>query len=433
MAAAFLYRDEAAKRDTLETYGRGTPDDWLERNVYTPHSARPILMHARDRPRPVRVPRHRDLLVQIAWIPFWAAGVINGVGHYLGYRNFETEDASRNIVPIGILIGGEEFHNNHHAYGSSAKLANEWWELDIGWVYICALEALGLASVKKVSPRVSFSRASSGIDVDTLRAVVLNRFHVLKLYGRRVLSPVLHGENGDSAGFTRRQLDRVRRLMIREDADAQLRADPHTRQWLEAALERSPKLRTVYQFMQQLRTLCGRNHRQERRRPQAPASLVRRRRSQRHSRPARIRVAAAGVHHAAGITRRRAQRALAPSGCKRSPATKIRGPGSAMSLTEIVGAACVAALVTVLLIGASRAQSSDDPAAHLAALETELGRLEHEIGIIEDTKAIKRLQRAYGYYVDKKLSREIGTLFADDPATTTPSLGAWVCMSGRRG
>ena len=254
---AFLYRDEAANEATLDNYGRGAPNDWLERNVYTPHNVLGILIMLAIDLVVFGLPGIAIFIAQIAWIPFWAAGVINGIGHYLGYRNFETEDASRNIIPLGVFIGGEEFHNNHHAYGSSAKLANKWWELDIGWVYICMLEALGLASVKKVSPRVSFSRASSVIDVDTLRAVVLNRFHVLKLYGRRVVSPVLHGEPSDHGGFTRRQLDRVRRLMIREDSDAQLRADPHTRQWLETALERNPKLRTVYQFMQQLRTLSG--------------------------------------------------------------------------------------------------------------------------------------------------------------------------------
>jgi stearoyl-CoA desaturase (delta-9 desaturase) len=254
---AWLYRDEAAKPSTLETFGRGAPNDWLERNVYTPHSLAGLLVLLGIDVVLFGVPGIVVYVVQIVWIPFWAAGVINGIGHYWGYRNFETEDASRNIVPIGILIGGEEFHNNHHAYGSSAKLANKWWELDIGWVYIRMLEMLGLASVKKIAPRVSFTRASGGIDGDTLRAVVLNRFHVLKLYGRRVLAPVLHGETGDHPGFTRRQLGRVRRLMIREDADAQLRADPRTRQGLEAALEHSPKLRTVYQFMQQLRTLSG--------------------------------------------------------------------------------------------------------------------------------------------------------------------------------
>jgi stearoyl-CoA desaturase (delta-9 desaturase) len=252
---AWLYRDESAKTDTLDTFGRGTPDDWLERHVYTPHSLSGVLLLALLDLLAFGLPGIAIFVVQIVWIPFWAAGVINGIGHYWGYRNFETEDAARNIVPIGILIGGEEFHNNHHAYGSSAKLANKWWELDIGWVYIRMLELLGLASVKKVAPQASFSRASVGIDGDTLRAVVLNRFHVLKLYGRSVLSPVLHGEASGEPGFTGRQLARVRRLMIRDDV--RLRADPHARQWLETALERSPKLRTVYQFMQQLRTLCG--------------------------------------------------------------------------------------------------------------------------------------------------------------------------------
>ena len=101
------------------------------------------------------------------WIPFWAAGVINGVGHYFGYRNFETQDASRNIIPLGILIGGEEFHNNHHAYSYSAKLANKWWELDMGWVYIRLLEICGLASVKRVSPRTAFTPGKSTIDSET--------------------------------------------------------------------------------------------------------------------------------------------------------------------------------------------------------------------------------------------------------------------------
>ena len=120
--------------------------------------------------------------------------MINGIGHYLGYRNFETQDASRNIIPLGVLIGGEEFHNNHHAYCYSAKLGNKWWELDIGWVYIKLLESFGLADVKRVAPRTAFEPGKSAIDVDTLRAVIANRFHVLKLYGRRVIAPVLHAD-----------------------------------------------------------------------------------------------------------------------------------------------------------------------------------------------------------------------------------------------
>jgi stearoyl-CoA desaturase (delta-9 desaturase) len=193
--------------------------------------------------------------VQMVWIPFWAAGVINGVGHYWGYRNFETHDTSRNIWPFGVLIGGEEFHNNHHAYGSSAKFSSKWWELDIGGLYICALERLGLASVKKVAPRASFSRVSQTIDLDTLRAVVTNRFYVLKLYGRRVIAPVLHGHAAGEPSFPRRQLARVRKLMIRENSG--LREDPHVRQWLENALERNLSVRTVYSFMQRLKALCA--------------------------------------------------------------------------------------------------------------------------------------------------------------------------------
>jgi stearoyl-CoA desaturase (Delta-9 desaturase) len=250
-----LYRTEAFKKDTLETYGRGTPDDWLERHVYS-----------RYRFSGLGITLLVNLVlfgwvgpiifaVQMAWIPFWAAGVINGVGHYWGYRNFETQDTSRNIVPIGILIGGEEFHNNHHAYGSSAKLANKWWELDIGWVYIRTLELLGLASVKKVAPRASFSRDTTTIDLDTLRAVVSNRFYLLKLYGRRVIAPVLHGHAADEPSFPRRQLARVRKLMIRENSG--LHEDPHARQWLDNALQHNHTVRTVYAFMLRLKALSA--------------------------------------------------------------------------------------------------------------------------------------------------------------------------------
>ena len=248
-----LYRTAAGDQAALDQYGRGTPDDWLERRIY-----------GRYRFTGLGILLVVDLLlfglaglaifaVQMVWIPFWAAGVINGVGHYWGYRNFETEDASRNIIPIGILIGGEEFHNNHHAYGSSAKLANKWWELDIGWVYIRILELLGLASVKKVSPRTSFSRRAETIDIDTLRAVVTNRFHVVTLYGRRVIAPVLHRHADGEPSFPRRQLARVRKLMVRESSGTV--ADPRTRQWLDDALQGNPTLRTVYSFLQRLKTL----------------------------------------------------------------------------------------------------------------------------------------------------------------------------------
>jgi stearoyl-CoA desaturase (delta-9 desaturase) len=252
----WLYRKSASERETLDVYGRGTPNDWLERNVYGRYTVVGLVSLAIIEIVLFGLPGIAIFLAQILWIPFWAAGVINGIGHYWGYRNFETQDASRNIVPIGVLIGGEEFHNNHHAYMYSAKLGNKWWELDIGWVYIRLLEMCGLASVKRVAPRTAFAPGKSTIDVDTLRAVVANRFHVLKLYGRRVIAPVLHADADASPGFPRKQIARMRRLMMREDV-ASLRHDPRTRQWLEAALQRSPKVRTVYQFMQQLKALSN--------------------------------------------------------------------------------------------------------------------------------------------------------------------------------
>src|SRR5438034_11697665 len=124
---------------------------------------------------------------QIAWIPFWAAGVINGVGHFFGYRNYDdVPDASKNIVPWGILIGGEELHNNHHAFASSAKLSSKWYEFDIGWLYICVLQALGLATVKKLAPKPRFARPKAAADLETLHAVISNRYDVLSRYAKSV-------------------------------------------------------------------------------------------------------------------------------------------------------------------------------------------------------------------------------------------------------
>jgi stearoyl-CoA desaturase (delta-9 desaturase) len=254
-----LYRKAAADEATLEAYGRGTPDDWLERNVYTPHNGVGVITMFFIDVALFGLAGIAVFAVQMVWIPFWAAGVINGIGHYWGYRNFETQDASRNIVPIGLLIGGEEFHNNHHAYSYSAKLGNKWWELDFGWFYICLLERCRLASVKRVAPRTAFAPGKRVIDAETLRAVVANRFHVMKLYGRRVIAPVLRGHTDGELGFPRRQLARVRKLMTRDELAR--KDDPSARQWLEAALQRSPRLQTVHQFMQRLKALSAQSAR----------------------------------------------------------------------------------------------------------------------------------------------------------------------------
>ena len=184
LEGAELYRKEAMNHETLEKYGRGTPDDWLERNLYSAHSSLGIILMLAV-----------DLLlfgaigltiwaVQMIWIPVTAAGIINGAGHYWGYRNFQPADASTNIVPWGILIGGEELHNNHHAHIGSAKLSSKWYEFDIGWLYIRSLASLGLATVKRVAPKVRLDTAKTICDADTLHAVMANRYEVMAKYAQ---------------------------------------------------------------------------------------------------------------------------------------------------------------------------------------------------------------------------------------------------------
>jgi stearoyl-CoA desaturase (delta-9 desaturase) len=188
----FLYRKESYNEETLERYGHGTPDDWIERNLYTPHSFIGVFfLLALDLAAFGLLPGGLVWLVQIAWIPFWAAGVINGVGHYFGYRNYDVADASTNIVPWGILIGGEELHNNHHAFASSAKLSTKWYEFDIGWLYIRLLSALGLATVKKVPPKPRFAEPRA-VDFDTLHAVIAYRYDVLSRYAKSMKQTYSH-------------------------------------------------------------------------------------------------------------------------------------------------------------------------------------------------------------------------------------------------
>ncbi|MBI3479098.1 MAG: fatty acid desaturase [Nitrosomonadales bacterium] len=188
LEGAELYRKEARNLETLEKYGRGTPDDWLERKLYSRHSGKGIaLMLLIDvllfGPIGITV-----WAVQMMWIPVMAAGIINGAGHYWGYRNFQPGDASTNLVPWGILIGGEELHNNHHAYMNSAKLSNKWYEFDIGWLYIRSMATLGLAKVKRVAPKVRLNTAKTVCDIDTLHAVMANRYEVMAKYAQSLKS-----------------------------------------------------------------------------------------------------------------------------------------------------------------------------------------------------------------------------------------------------
>jgi stearoyl-CoA desaturase (Delta-9 desaturase) len=182
----FLYVKESFNKETMERYGHGTPDDWMERNVYTPHAILGLfLMGAINIAVFGLIPGMLILVTQIGWIPFWAAGVINGIGHFFGYRNYDdVADASTNIVPWGILIGGEELHNNHHAFAASAKLSSKWYEFDIGWMYICILESLGLATVKRLAPTPRFAHPKPSADLETLHAVISNRYDVLSRYAK---------------------------------------------------------------------------------------------------------------------------------------------------------------------------------------------------------------------------------------------------------
>lgn len=188
-----LYVKESRNTETMEKYGHGTPDDWIERNIYTPYMKTGIVLMALiDIALFGFVPGVLIYIVQMAWIPFWAAGVINGVGHFLGYRNYQCEDASRNIFPWGILIGGEELHNNHHAYATSAKLSSKWYEFDIGWMYIRIMEMMGLAHVKKLAPKIRFNESKLHCDLETLQAVITHRYDVMTKYAKSVKS--LYGE-----------------------------------------------------------------------------------------------------------------------------------------------------------------------------------------------------------------------------------------------
>ena len=256
---AFLYRREARVRETLEKYGHGTPNDWVENRIYTPLSYLGVfLMLAIDLALFGVTAGSLIWLTQILWIPFWAAGVINGVGHYWGYRNYEVKDASTNIVPWGILIGGEELHNNHHTFASSAKLSSKWWEFDIGWMYIRLLETMGLARVKKIPPELAYNNSKHDIDAETVRAVVTNRFQVMAQFAREVMARVHCDELKNAALSDRRDralLKNAKRLMVRE---ARL-LDEASRQWLQGALDRYHNLRTVYDMKQKLQDIWQRS------------------------------------------------------------------------------------------------------------------------------------------------------------------------------
>jgi stearoyl-CoA desaturase (delta-9 desaturase) len=182
LEGAELYREEARNRETMEKFGHGTPDDWIERALYSRYTALGIYLTLAIDVLLFGAIGLTVFAVQMLWIPIFAAGVINGIGHFWGYRNWDCPDASTNILPWGILIGGEELHNNHHSYASSAKLSSKWYEFDIGWMYIRLMSMVGLATVRRVAPTPKFAAAKPVADLETLQAVIQNRYDVMAAF-----------------------------------------------------------------------------------------------------------------------------------------------------------------------------------------------------------------------------------------------------------
>ncbi len=251
-----LYRIEAKNTATLVKYGHGTPDDWIERNLYSQHVDLGIgIMLAID----LFLFGPIGFLVwgiQMLWIPFFAAGVINGVGHYYGYRNFSPNNTSTNIMPWGIIMGGEELHNNHHAYVTSAKFSNKWWEFDIGWTYIRVLEMLGLAIVRKVTPKIHLNPAKTPCDEETLRAIITHRYDVLssfsKYLNQSTITEIRKLRNRAIPGLQDvRALEAVRHWLQREVGQM----TEKEQEALDQALHSSNILSTTYSMRQDLAAL----------------------------------------------------------------------------------------------------------------------------------------------------------------------------------
>jgi stearoyl-CoA desaturase (delta-9 desaturase) len=213
-----LYRKSAQDPETLARYGAGTPDDWVERHIYSRYSGLGVSTMLVINLALFGIIGLAMWAIQMVWIPFFAAGVVNGVGHFWGYRNYETTDSSRNIFPWGVLIGGEELHNNHHTFGSSAKLSVKWWEFDLGWLYIQTLKLLGLAKVKKSIPKLHVDANRLNIDMESVRILIHNRFQIMDHYWHKVILPVLRDERSKAGKAGQSIFRHARRLLRREES-----------------------------------------------------------------------------------------------------------------------------------------------------------------------------------------------------------------------
>ena len=256
-----LYRAESYVKETMVKYGIGTPDDWLERNLYTPFSWQGVGVLLILNLMLFGALGLTVWAVQMLWIPVMATGIINGLGHWWGYRNFEAPDASTNVSPWGIVIGGEELHNNHHTYPTSAKFSVKPYEFDIGWVYIRGLELMGLAKVRKTPPMLKLGDVRPVADDKTLEAVIANRYEVMARYAgnlRRACRVEIERLKSEGATGSARlaNMHLAKRWLHRDDD----KIPNSVRAQVAAAVAHSPALAKLVAMREELRLLWTRTN-----------------------------------------------------------------------------------------------------------------------------------------------------------------------------
>ena len=258
LEGAELYRAETKNLETLDKYGHGCPNDWIENNLYTKYSWLGVSALLPINVLLFGVAGISIWAVQMVWIPITAAGIINGLGHFTGYRNYDCNDAAHNLIPWGILIGGEELHNNHHTFATSAKLSSKWYEFDIGWMYIRTMEIMGLAKVKKTIPKPRLAKDKVEADFDTLQSVIANRYDVMAKYAKSVKvafrEEVEHLKH--KAELEARFLKSSRKLLQREPA----KLDSPQQAQLVELFQHSKALETMHQMRVELGAIWERSH-----------------------------------------------------------------------------------------------------------------------------------------------------------------------------
>ncbi len=255
LTGAELYKDEAQNQETLQRFGQRTPEDWVERHIYTPHKLKGIALMAAIDVFFFGLAGITIWAIQMMWIPLFAAGVINGLGHSWGYRNFECKDAATNISPWGFFIGGEELHNNHHTYPNSAKLSVKPWEFDIGWMWITILSTFGLAKAKTVAPKAVKVTNKDELDKDSLMAIIHHRFHVLAEYHKNVMIPVIKEQKAAMEKQEKAVFRKARRLLIKEPK--LVREQELSK--INLMLENNQMIKVIYQKSHELQDIWKRN------------------------------------------------------------------------------------------------------------------------------------------------------------------------------